>query len=357
MKEIRMGDVLKQFGIIASVEKFGNGIINDTYLIKEAGVILQKININVFKNPDELMENIVSVTSFLRNKISQNGEDPNRGTLNFVKTVDGKNYYEAPNGECFRVYRFVDKVKTIEIASSADDMYNAGKGFGKFLSMLDDFHAENLHETIVNFHNTKARVQALKKAIEMDPVGRVKQCKNEIDCAIEMSTISEVVLNGLEDGSIPVRVVHNDTKINNLLFDEKTGEPICVIDLDTVMPGSMLYDFGDAVRVGASNTAEDDPELSNVSFNIEKFAGFAKGYLEIAKDKLSKKEIELLAFSGQLITYELAVRFLTDYILGDVYFKTTHDKHNLERAKNQFTLAKDIESKMEELNNIVMNLC
>ncbi|MBR0277394.1 MAG: aminoglycoside phosphotransferase family protein, partial [Clostridia bacterium] len=203
---------------------------------------------------------------------------------------------------------------------------------------------------------TPKRVEALKNAINEDIKDRVKLCEDDIEFALKTAQIADRVTNELEAGNLPVRVVHNDTKINNLLFDSKTGEPICVIDLDTVMPGSLLYDFGDALRIGASSAPEDEVDLDKVYFNTDLFKGFAKGYLESAMDKLTKKEVELLAFSAKLITYECGIRFLTDFLNGDTYFKTTRENHNIDRARNQFKIVRDIDNKMDELNRIIEEL-
>ena len=222
--------------------------------------------------------------------------------------------------------------------------------------LLDDYPAKTLFETIVNFHNTPSRVNDLKEAIKNDKAGRAASVQKEIDFALDCAEFASVVTDGLSDGSIPLRVTHNDTKINNILFDEKTGEAICVIDLDTVMPGSALYDFGDALRMGASTGAEDEVDLDLVNFDCESFKSFAKGYLSEMKDKLCQREIELLPFSAKLLTYECGIRFLTDYLNGDTYFKIHREHHNLDRARNQFKLVYDIAKKENELSEIIKEL-
>lgn len=347
--------VLRQFGIEASLESYGNGHINDTYLTKPSGYIMQRINTNIFKNPDMLMGNIENVTNFLKEKIKACGGDPDRETLTVIKTLDGKNYYD--NGDsCFRVYKFINDAVTIEKVENPKDLYYAGGGFGKFQAMLDDFPVEKLNDIIVDFHNTKKRVELLKKAVIEDLAGRVKTVREEIDFALGYCDIANVIVDELNHGKIPMRVTHNDTKINNILFSKDTGEAIAVIDLDTVMSGSALYDFGDALRIGASSATEDETDLDKVYFNVDYFKAFLRGYMEVMGVYLKAREIELLAFSPMLMTYECGIRFLTDYLNGDTYFKIHRKNHNLDRARNQFKLVYDIDKKQEELNNIVKEM-
>jgi len=345
--------IMRQFRTEFTGETYGNGHINDTYYVKNSEYILQKINTNIFLNPEELMENIVNVTEFLGEKIKSAGGNPARETLTVVKTVDGKNFYRDTDGSCYRAYVFIKDTVTIENDKTPEDMYNAGKGFGKFAKMLSDFPVEKLHETIVDFHHTPKRVEALKRAIAEDRAGRAAKVKSEIDFALKEAEYADVVVKGLEDGSIPLRVTHNDTKINNILFDAVTKEATAVIDLDTVMPGSMLYDFGDALRIGSSTAAEDETDLSKVSFDLNTFKRFTQGYLEECKESLTEREIELLPFSAKLLTYECGIRFLTDYLNGDTYFKIHREHHNLDRARNQFKLVYDMGLKENEMKEIV----
>ena len=351
-----LNDILSKFSVISTIKNYGNGHINDTYCTEKPRHILQRINTNVFKNPDELMQNIENVTEFLRNKIIENYGDPERETMTIIKTTDGKNYYEVDQDNVFRLYKFISGTKTIESGASQKDMYSAGKGFGKFTKMLDDFPIDTLFETIKDFHNTPKRVEALKDAIEKDIAGRRRYIEGEIEFALEKSNFAATVTKGLANGEIPLRVTHNDTKINNILFDEKSGEALCVIDLDTVMPGSMLYDFGDALRIGASTAAEDETDLSKVHFDETIFKAFAKGYIGEVKDVMTKREAELFAFSVKLMTYECGIRFLTDYLNGDTYFKIHRENHNLERARNQFKLVEEIEKKEDVLGTIVKEI-
>ena len=354
--QIDLNKILKQFNIETNIENYGNGHINDTYLTQTKNYILQRINTNIFKNPAELMDNIENVTEFLRKKIAENRGDPDRETLSVIKTESGKNYYKYDDDNYFRVYKYIQDTYTIESIKDPHDMYNAGAGFGKFQALLNDFPASQLHETITDFHNTPKRVEAFKKAVEEDIMGRASSVQAEIDFVLSRSNIADVVANDMKNGRIPVRVTHNDTKINNILFDNETGKAVCVIDLDTVMPGSMLYDFGDALRIGASTAAEDETNLNTVNFNIENFMYFTKGYAQEMAQYLTEREVELLAFSAKLLTYECGMRFLTDYLQGDTYFKIHREGHNLDRARNQFKLVSDIETKEEVMENIAKDM-
>ena len=356
MSKVNLHEVLGAFNIENDIEAYGNGHINDTYCSDPTKYIIQRINTSIFTNPDELMENIENVTSFLSDKIRAAGGDPKRETLTVIKTIDGKNCYKCDDGNVFRVYRFITDTKSIENDKTLEDLRNAGKGFGRFQQMLDDFPVEKLYETIKDFHNTPKRVEALKTAIAENKAGRADSVKAEIEFALKNSDFADTVIKGMESGEIPVRVTHNDTKINNILFDAKTGEAVAVIDLDTVMPGSMLYDFGDALRMGGSTGAEDEVDLSKVNFDKECFKYFAEGYLSEVKDVLTPKEIELLPFSVKLLTYECGIRFLTDYLNGDTYFKIHREHHNLDRARNQFKLVADITAMEDELKEIIKTL-
>lgn len=355
-REANLYSIMEQFRIGSTISPYGTGHINGTFSVEVPRLLLQRINTDVFKNPDELMENIETVTEFLREKIIAAGGDPERETLRIIKTVDGKNYYRDEENNVYRMYRFVENTKIIESEKTYEDLYEAGKGFGHFQKMLSDFPVDKLHETIPDFHYTPKRVEALKTAIAEDKARRAALIEAEIAFALEHATMADVVVTGIERGEIPVRVTHNDTKIDNILFDKESGEAICVIDLDTVMPGSMLYDFGDALRMGASTGAEDEVDLSKVQFDTEAFRAFAKGYLEEMKEDLTELEMELLPFSAKLLTYECGIRFLTDYLNGDTYFRIHRENHNLDRARNQFKLVREIIEKEEILKGIVEEL-
>ncbi len=347
-------EICSHFDITTNIGSYGNGHINDTYLCEtDPGFILQRINTNIFKNPDELMENIFNVTDHIKAKIKAAGGDIKRETLTVIKTTDNKNYYRTGDGDCFRMYNFIQNSASFDTAETSDLLYEAGKAFGKFQRMLDDFPADILHETIANFHNTPERVNQLKSAIKNDAAGRLSSLKAETDFAFDYSRYADMITSALKSGEVPLRVTHNDTKLNNVLFDADTLEGLCVIDLDTVMPGSMLYDFGDALRFGASSASEDETELDKVWFDLEKFDAFSKGFLGETAKFLSLKELELLAYSPLILTYECAIRFLADYLNGDTYFKIHKPLHNLHRARNQFKLVKDIESKLPKIKEII----
>ena len=356
MNKFTLSQVLKEFNIFVNADIYGNGHINDTYCVEGSQFILQRINTAIFKNPRELVANIENVTEFLRKKIIAAGGDPDRETLTFVPTVHGDNLYVYDENNAFRVYKFIAGTKTIEDSKAPEDLYAAGVGFGHFQKMLEDFPAETLFETIKDFHHTPKRVEALKEAIRNDAAGRAASVKAEIDFALENAAWADTVVKGIEAGTIPLRVTHNDTKINNILFDEATGKALCVIDLDTVMPGRALYDFGDALRMGGSTAAEDETDLDKVWFDTKAYEAFAKGFLSEMKDSLTQTELDLLPLSVKLLTYECGIRFLTDHLNGDTYFKIHRPGHNLDRARNQFKLVADITAKEEELRKITSQL-
>ena len=346
-------EILSRFNIDTDIELYGNGHINDTYLCETSPrCILQRINTNAFKDPDAVMENICNVTEHLRAKIIEAGGNPERETMNVIPTKTGELFYRAPDGEAFRVYKFIEGSVSYDEAPNPDVLTNAGKAFGKFQKMLSDFPAEKLHETIVDFHNTPVRVKQLQEAMKNNLSGRLEKVSEEIKFALDYSRYSAEITDAIESGDVLLRVTHNDTKLNNVLFDEATDEGICVIDLDTVMPGSLLYDFGDALRFGASSCAEDETDMSKIYFDLEKYEAFAKGFLGELGANLTKKEVELLPLSALIITYECGIRFLADYINGDTYFKIHKENHNLDRARNQFALVADIEKKLSEMAEI-----
>ncbi|MBR5496324.1 MAG: aminoglycoside phosphotransferase family protein [Oscillospiraceae bacterium] len=355
--------VVKNFdfnGDLIANEPYGGGHINSTFLLtfksKSGNIrryILQKINTSVFPDPDSLMNNICKVTDFLRKKIKLAGGDVKRETLKFIPCNTGKYYFIDDNGDCWRAYCFVEDTSTYQAVENPIHFYNAGKSFGQFQNKLSDFPAKELVETIKDFHDTGVRYDNFIKAVEKDPLGRAKDVQKEIDFVLERKKEATKIVDLLKLGDIPYRVTHNDTKFNNILIDNETGEGICVIDLDTVMPGCALYDYGDAIRFGASSAAEDETDLDKVYMNMELFEQFTKGFLEATKDVLTPAELENMAFSAKLMTLECGSRFLADHILGDVYFKIHHEGHNLERARTQLKLVADMEFKMDKMNEIV----
>ena len=331
------------------------GHINRTYVItfNNGGKrLLQKINTNVFKQPVELMENIVNVTDFLREKIKNEGGDVTRETLKVFLTKDGKKYYLDSEGGYWRFYNFVENAFSYDAIESADLFYRAGAAFGKFQSQLADFPIESLYETIPDFHHTYKRFLNLKKAEENNFAGRKDEVAEELAFAFAREDDTKIVVDLIEKGEIPVRVTHNDTKLNNIMFDSNTKNPICVVDLDTVMPGSALYDFGDAIRFGASTGAEDEKDLSKITIDLNLYEKYVNGFLSTAGKSLNKTEIEYLPFSAKLLTFECGMRFLTDYLDGDVYFGTAYPEHNLDRCRTQFKLVADMEAKFEEMKKI-----
>ena len=356
-------NIVKNFtfgGSYVKSQSYGFGHINDTYeayfempngAMKR--FILQRINKSVFKDPEKLMGNIQSVTAFLRKKIEETGGDPDRETLNLIPTVDGKSFNKSEDENYWRAYVFIEGAHTYQIVEKPDHFYNAGKAFGNFQKLLDDYPAGTLYETIENFHNTKVRFDTLITAIENDVMNRAKDVKEEIDFAIKRYDEAVLLVNMLEKGELPLRVTHNDTKFNNVMIDDKTGEGICVIDLDTVMPGLSLYDFGDAIRFGTNPAAEDEKDLSKVFMEITLFEQFTKGFLSAAGGSLTKAELLHLPHSAKIMTYECGIRFLTDYLSGDTYFKIHREGHNLDRARTQFKLVADMEQKFEEMQKII----
>lgn len=348
----------KQFNSdeIIYIEPYGSGHINSTWLVihksadgSEFKQLLQMINHYVFKNPDELMENITGVTEFLRDKVEQDG------TLTVIPTLDGKNYYLDNAGNYWRVYRFIENATGYDKIEKDSDFYNCGLAFGEFQQLLAEYPAEKLHETIVNFHNTPSRFADFKKALAEDPKGRAKDVKAEIDFVLERECKADAITSKLASGEIPWRVTHNDTKLNNILIDNVTGKAKCVIDLDTIMPGAAAYDFGDCIRFGASTGAEDETDLSKIEVDLHLFQVFASGYLTSANKFLTPAEKDSLVTGAYLMTLECGVRFLTDYINGDVYFKIHRENHNLDRCRTQFKLVADMEKKENEMREFVNN--
>ncbi len=352
--EFNLKEVCEQFVIKTDIDLYGNGHINDTYMADaEPQAILQRINKNVFHNPHEVMENIYNVTEHLKKKIVERGGNPKREALNVIKTKDGKNYFQLDEDNFFRMYLFVTDSVSYDIVENPIQLFHAGTAFGRFQNMLDDYPADSLYETIVDFHNTPERVNQLKEAISNDLAGRLTEVYDEVEFALDYADYKSLITDEMRKGTVPLRVTHNDTKLNKVLFDAKTGEGVCVIDLDTVMPGSILYDFGDALRFGASSGPEDEQDLDKIWFDLEKFEQFAKGFLGEVKDCLTPKEIELLPISALIMTYECGIRFLADHLNGDSYFKIHRENHNLDRARTQFKLVRDIESKLDEMKTIV----
>lgn len=318
--------------------------------------ILQRINHSVFKNMDGLMNNISKVIEHIGNKLDKNDPEYERKFLNFVKTKDGEYLYADETGNFWRAYIYVDNTTAYDTIEDPQLFYEAGRGFGAFQRDLVDFPVDDLVEIIPNFHNTKVRFFDFVAAVAKDSAGRVAELEEEIDFFFERRKMMSKIVDMIDAGEIPVRVTHNDTKMNNILIDNDTNKAVCVIDLDTVMPGSVLYDFGDAIRYGASTAAEDEPDTSKITVDMDLFKLFTRGFLEDTSDIFERREIQLLPLGVKIMTCELAMRFLTDYINGDVYFKTKYPEHNLVRARAQMKLLVEIEAKYDEMVEYVASL-
>ena len=347
-------------GTLTEAVPYGSGHINDTVRLTcalenggQKRYILQRMNDGIFKNPVELMENVMNVTSFLRKKIVERGGDPERETLNVIRTVDGDNFLKDEDGDFWRMYIFIENATSFDMVRTPEDFYNSAVSFGNFQLLLQDYPAATLHETIPNFHNTVSRFADFKKAVEEDVCGRAKEVQDEIRFVMEREADTHVICDALANGEIPLRVTHNDTKLNNIMIDNETGKGICVIDLDTVMPGSALYDYGDSIRFGASTGAEDEKNLELITCDMGLFEIYTKGYVEGCGGSLTEKEIRMLPMGAKLMTLECGMRFLADYLQGDVYFKIHRPEHNLDRARTQFKLVADMEKKWDEMAGIV----
>jgi len=355
--EDKIRKVGEQFLLKGELDSYGlitRGNINTTFWVKydnpEKFYIFQKVNTYVFREPRQIMRNIDYVTEHIRQK----NKNTEKRYLHFYHTENRDNFWFDENGEFWRVYNYMTGTVTYQISSDPMVLYMAGRAFGEFQTQLSDFDASLLFETIPNFHNTKKRLELFFENVERDEYGRVKEVREEIEyiasCREKASRLTEM----LENGELPLRVTHNDTKINNVLFDENTKEPVVVIDLDTVMPGLAAHDFGDAVRFAANTAEEDEPDTAKVSLNLELYRAFAEGFVEATAGELSEAEINSLALGAFTIAVELGLRFLDDYITGDKYFKTTYKKHNLVRCRCQLALARDMEKKFDKMNKIVL---
>ena len=333
----------------------GNGHINSTYMVEtENGVYsLQEINTKIFSNVEGLMSNIDKVTEHLKNKAISEGKDPHRATLNFLPNATTGKMYATSESHAYRMYEYIDDVFTIETMEDPKNFYSAGLGFGAFAKQLCDFDAGQLVETILNFHNTASRFNDFLNAIEFNYNNRLESVQDEVNFVKARKEFMSLFVDKLTSGELPLRVTHNDTKINNLLFDKATGAPAVVIDLDTVMPGSYLYDFGDAMRSGATHAAEDEQDLSKVDFDLGLYEQFTKGYLEACGDSLTSEEIKMLPYASIMLTLECGMRFLTDHLNGDTYFKVHRENHNLDRARTQFKLVDEMEKNVDKMTAII----
>lgn len=330
-----------------------DGHINGTFFVDTADgkkYVIQRINTGIFKDPDGLMRNVIGITEHIRRKLAAEGGDVERGTLHFIKTVSGDNYYEdRENGSAWRAYVYVDGVESFQSAGSTDVFSQVGRAFGHFQMQLADYDASGLCETIPNFHNTPSRYVDFEAALVRNASGRADRAADAVEFVKAHKDVCSYIADRIAAGVLPLRVTHNDTKLNNILIDKATGKPICIIDLDTVMPGSVLFDFGDAIRFGASSAAEDEKDLSAVFMREDMFEAFAGGFIGGLEGSLTDTEILELPMGALVITLETGIRFLTDYLDGDTYFRTHYPEHNLDRARNQFKLVADMEEKMPEM--------
>ena len=334
------------------------GHINSTYFIKNvccggtAEYVFQKVNTSIFKKPDELMSNVFRVTEHIESKLKAEHDVASK-TLAFLKTTDGSYGYIDENNGYWRAYRYVPHTHSLNGADSPELLERSGYAFGNFQRLLSDFDASSLYETIPNFHNTVSRLNDFKEAVNNDLASRKASVAGDIAFVLDREDKCSYITGGIKEGKFPLRVTHNDTKLNNLLWDDTTEKCVCVIDLDTVMPGSVLYDFGDAIRFGASSAAEDETDLTKVFVCLDKFEAYVKGFIEGTDGALTNEELLAFPMGAYVITLETGIRFLTDYLNGDTYFRIHYPSHNLDRARNQFKLVKSLEEQMHKLNEIM----
>jgi len=346
-------------GRFLEAQPYGNGHINDTFAAvyeqrdgSRRRYILHRIIPRIFKEPEHLMENIAGVTSHLRKKIIARGGDPERETLNIIPARDGRTFYRDADGCYWRGYVFIENATTFQLVESPRDFYHSARAFGQFQNLLADYPAHTLHETIVKFHDTAKRFRDFTAARSADALSRARECGPEIEFVLSREADTRVLVDMLARGELPLKVTHNDTKLNNVMIDDKTGEGICVIDLDTVMPGLSLYDFGDSIRFGASTAAEDERDLSKVRMDIDLYEIYLRGFMETAGPSVTKTELAMLPMGAKLMTLECGMRFLADYLSGDTYFKTHREGQNLDRARTQFKLVADMERQWSALEKL-----
>lgn len=351
----------KAKGSFLSGEPYGSGHIHDTFRVITRehdchDYILQRLNNRIFSDIDALQNNISLVTSHIRRKLLEAGEDDiDRKVLQIIETHEGENYHIDSTGSYWRMYIFISDHVSYDIVKDEHQAYQGGKAIGRFQSLLSDLDSTQLNETIPYFHDIEKRLEKFYATLEKDPVGRSEYCRKEIDFVKKRSEEMSLILNLGRQGKIPLRTTHNDTKFNNVLLD-RNNNALCVIDLDTVMPGYIHYDFGDAIRTVANCSSEDERDLSKVKMDIKLFEAYADGYLSETSNTLNKTELEQLAFAPRLITFTIGLRFLTDYIDGDNYFKIHREGHNIDRARTQFRLVESNENQYEEMVQIINRL-
>ncbi len=347
-------------GHVLTTQRYGHGHVNDTFLVHthapseaEGHFILQRLSCVAFKHPDQVMSNVMGVSEYLGDQIQRQGGNRARESMAFIRPRSGQPYYTDSEGGAWRSYPFIDNINCFDTAETPSVFASSGRAFGRFQRMLSGYPAETLYETIPNFHNTEDRLAKLKAAVAADPLDRVKNCRDEIEFALSRESDCSVVVEAQRQGILPLRVTHNDTKLNNVLMDPVTGDGVCVIDLDTVMPGLSVNDFGDSIRFGANHCAEDERDLSKMYLDLELFAAYTEGFLDGAAGSLTDAEISYMPWGARLMTLECGMRFLTDYLEGDVYFHTQRKDQNLDRCRTQFKLVSDMETHWEEMTEIV----
>ena len=357
--EAYLSEVLEAFdfgAVVVGAVRFGQGHINDTFVVHTQPeneccrrFILQRMSSAAFKRPDQLMENIIGVTEYLGREVEKTGGSREREAMRVIRPRNGEPYYTDSDGGAWRVYPFVEDTVCYQSAETPELFAASGRAFGRFQRLLQGYPAQTLHETIPHFHDTEDRLAKLKAAVAADKLGRAAECRAEIDFMMAREKDCSAALQALRDGILPLRVTHNDTKLNNVLMDKTTGEGICIIDLDTVMPGLSINDFGDSIRFGANHSAEDETDLSKVNLDVDLFEAYTQAFLEGAGGTLTEKEIEYLPWGAKLMTLECGMRFLTDYLEGDVYFHISREGQNLDRCRTQCKLVQDMEARWDEL--------
>ncbi len=360
--ELDLPLILRQFelgGEVLAIRPVSAGHINDTFASRvrtpagERGFIHQRINHHVFHHPEQVMENIARVTAHARRQIETEGGDPARQTLQLVPARGGGLFYRSLAGDTWRTYYAIEGARTYEVPQNPGQVYHAARAFGRFQKLLSTLPGARLHETIPDFHHTPKRLATFLEILRADPCRRAAAAQAEVDFILQRQADTRLAVDLLARGELPERVIHNDTKLNNVLIDDRSGEGICVLDLDTVMPGTVLYDFGDMVRAGAATAAEDEPDLARVGLSLEAFRQLARGYTETAREFLTPLEWELLPLAGKLITLEQGMRFLGDYLQGDTYYRIHRPAQNLDRARTQLKLVAEMERQAETLEGII----
>ena len=344
-------------GYFQNFVRITQGHINDTFRVKtdKGEYLLQRLSPTAFKKPLEVMHNIAGVTAFLRKKIIEEDGNPDQECLNLVPSNDGECYWMDECDHLWRVYLFIEGM-SYDSPKSPELFQEAAKAFGRFQHLLSEYPASDLYEVIPHFHDTPKRFKDLEASLAKDPLNRKKDCMDVVNLALERKDKLSKIVDGLKDGSLPLRTTHNDTKLNNIMFDPSGTNPLCILDLDTIMPGSALYDFGDSIRFGANTCVEDEKDTSKIHFNLEMFKAYAKGFVEGAAGSLTEKEIRLFPYCSMLLTYECGIRFLADYLDGDIYFHTAYEGHNLVRARDQFALLLDMERQQKQMDEFIEEL-